>query len=371
MKKKLSLVIALMLAFSLFAIPAFAAVPDDAQLVDDFNRATTDNPGTNSQGRDTWWYNFDNSTITDNALVISSPAGHFGVGANVSGGDYLVLSLKGDAAGVLINLGANNPVYLADAKGKDGAALPALTDSYQDFVIDLAASGIKFDQGFHLNIESGTLYADYIYYLSAATAPDVTEPTPAPEFPAKALVDDFNRPADELDNSGGTNSQGLDTWWYNAESNTIADNALSFTDVHFGIGANIPSEAAYKYLVIKIKGVKDGKYDDLLLNLGASNPVLFKDMKGADGKALPAITTSYQELVIDLAASGVKFDQGFHINKGENDSALFIDEIYYTSTAPAAPGKNPNTGDGSVALFALIALLLAGTGVVVLRKAKN
>ncbi|GHV16614.1 hypothetical protein FACS189425_01230 [Clostridia bacterium] len=366
MKKKLSLVLALMLAFSLFAVPAFAAVPDDAQLVDDFNRATTDNPGTNSQGRDTWWYNFDNSTITDNALVISSPAGHFGVGANVAGGDYLVLSLKGDAKGILLNLGASNPVYLADAKGKDGAALPALTDSYQDFVIDIAASGIKFDQGFHLGIDSGTLYVDYIYYSAAAAAP--TEPTPAPEFPAKALVDDFNRPADELDNGGGTNSQGFDTWWYNAESNTIVDNALSFTDVHFGVGAGVPSEAGYKYLVIKIKGVKDGKYDGLLLNLGAVNPVLFKDMKGPDGKALPAITTSYQELVIDLAASGVKFDQGFHINKGEDDGDLFIDEIYYTSTAPSAPA-NPSTGDGSAALFALVALLLAGTGVAVLRKA--
>jgi hypothetical protein len=152
--------------------------------------------------------------------------------------------------------------------------------------------------------------------------------TAEPAYPDPALVDDFDRPADELDNSGGTNSQGADTWWYNAETNYIEDGVLVLPEgsQHFGVGANVPSEAKYLYLVLIAKGDATG----ILLNLGAKNPVEYENWIDPYGNPVPELTDEWQTIVIDIEASGIVFDQGFHINKAP-EGVLYIDEIYYTN----------------------------------------
>ncbi|MDR1687691.1 MAG: hypothetical protein LBS21_03655 [Clostridiales bacterium] len=429
MKKVLSFLIAV---FVLTAALSFQVYAADSALFDNFDRTEDAKDlagGVNTEDRTVWWTNWDPGTsIEDGALKLTGEA-HFGAGID-TGTDwkYLLLTVKGDATGILVAPGGA-AVAFEDLKGADGAALPALTGDWQDWLIDIDASGLTRDAGMHLNTAAGTLYVDQIVYTNvggaadtaaeAEEAPAAAEEAPAEEavvevveFPASMLVDDFERPADEADNSGGVNSEGLDTWWYNAYDFVIEDGALvaafdGDANQHFGVGANVAVEAEYKYLVMRVKGVDGGDYSGLLLNLGAKNPVLFSDMKGADGGSLPAIGTDWVTLVIDLNASGIVFDQGFHLNS-DKPGTLYIDTIYYTSTAPEVeapavaapvseeaeaevevaataaegeevaeivsdkelPGANPQTGDNNFVVLAAVAVLVFGAGAVVLgRKA--
>ncbi|MDR2505966.1 MAG: hypothetical protein LBD16_07670 [Oscillospiraceae bacterium] len=325
-------IIALLLALALvpFCVSAFAeeAVPFTLFLVDDFERADLDIAGqTNSDGRTTWWYNPETNYIEDGALVMPEGSVHFGVGADAIG-EYLVLTVKGSATGILLAPGGN-AVPFASLVDSDGNPLPELTDEWQQWVVDVQASGLTSDMGFHINKDAaGVLYIDDINYASYEIEEIAAADETASEFPDPALVDDFDRPADELDNSGGFNSQGADTWWYNAEINYIEDNALVMPSdsQHFGVGANVPAEANYAYLVLVMKGDATG----ILLNLGAKNPVEYEKWIDPYGAAVATLTDEFQSIVIDIEASGIVFDQGFHINKAVG-GVLAIDEIYYTN----------------------------------------
>jgi LPXTG-motif cell wall-anchored protein len=348
------------LLVSLTAIPVSAADFGAQALFDNFDRTDEERDlagSVNAEEKTVWWTNWDPGTaIEDNALVLTGEA-HFGAGID-TGTDwqYLVMTVKGDAAGILVAPGGN-AVALDALVGADGGALPALSaDDYQEWVIDIDASGLTRDAGLHLNIGEGTLYVDSIYYASAAApardgapaekpAAEADEPAAeAVTFPDPALVDDFDRAADEADNGGGVNTQGLDTWWYNAYDYVIEDGALAVTfdadHDHFGMGANVPSEAGYQYLTLRVKGVDGGDYSGLMLNLGAKNPVMFADMLGPDGAPLPEIGTEFADVTIDIAASGIVFDQGFHINSG-TEGTLYIDTIYYSAPSSAALTAEP------------------------------
>lgn len=407
MKKTLITLLALVFALSVFAIPVYAAEElTSFALFDDFDRDDADRDlagGVNAEGKTVWWTNWDAGTsIEDNALKMTGEA-HFGAGIDTgTEWQYLVLIVKGDAEGILV-APAGTAVALDALVDADGNALPALTDEWQEWVIDIEASGLARDPGLHLNTASGTLYVDGIGYASAGEAP-AAAPAEEPEaeapadaapaeFPDPALVDDFNRAADEADNSGGFNTQGADTWWYNVYDYVIEDGALvadfdGGEKNHFGVGANVAVEAGYKYLVMRVKGVEGGDYSTLMLNLGAKNPVMFAEMVGPSGAALPQIGADWVDLVIDLSASGIVFDQGFHLNS-ESAGTLYIDEIYYTNTAgetaaaapaetedevaaPAAEQVNPKTGESNFVGIAIIAVLLSGAMLVFLsRKARK
>ncbi|MFC5530223.1 sortase B protein-sorting domain-containing protein [Cohnella yongneupensis] len=166
----------------------------------------------------------------------------------------------------------------------------------------------------------------------------------------------------------------------------------------FGTGGGIDA-STYKYLVFRIKGAAGGEGDAFNLNYAAPSGVKntnksFSDLVGPSGDKIPAITTEYQDIVIDLAASGIDSDiQGFHFNFHKDVSgSLWIDTITFTNTAPNAPAAeepakdddggaaatddqpaaepaaepNPQTGDTSNTSLYVMLAAVSGAAVVML-----
>lgn len=164
------------------------------------------------------------------------------------------------------------------------------------------------------------------------------------------LLDDYNRSTLGVEGNGGAynspNSKGITIYWIqwaNAEP-AIEDNALKLkmeASGWFGEGGMI-KDPAYKYIIMKVKGEKGGEEKELSINPDAKGSVSFKDLKGPDGNSIPAITTEYQNVVIDIEKSGFKLAEGFEAMHFNNVGAvtIYIDEIYLS--------KDGNVADFSV-----------------------
>ncbi|MDR1692545.1 MAG: LPXTG cell wall anchor domain-containing protein [Oscillospiraceae bacterium] len=265
------------------------------------------------------------------------------------------------------------------------------------------------------------------------------------------LWDDFS--AQDGKSNPGTNPAGNTIWWVNW-ANLIAEVVDGVATIDYRPEAYDPadtealwtSEAEYytfagdwagnwgqavdiwatagqyhKYLNINIKGAAGGEENALLLNMHPEDrnfyTVAFKDLVLADGSS-PKITTDWQTLTIDLAASNLpQMTNAMHIFAYKN-AVISLDEVYFTeptgvaidttsvdtiiapfpaasgtvaeylsaafaagtlnaapadsgTDAPAAPSA-PKTGDSSLLIIAGAALLLSAAGVVtVLKLRKN
>ncbi len=269
--------------------------------------------------------------------------------------------------------------------------------------------------------------------------------------PADALLwDDFSN-HDGKGTNPGTNAAGNTLWWvnwnnmkasvsggvatieYRPEAYDPADKDALWTSEeeyysyagdwvgNWGQAVDIWSAAGQyqKYLNIVIKGAAGGEESALLLNFTPEDrtayTVAFKDLVLADGSKAK-ITTGWQTLKIDLAASGLpQLTNRMHIY-AYKPVTISLDEIYFsdptgtaidttsadTILAPMPAGKggsvaeyltaafkagdfnkpaandqkpsNPKTGDTRLILIAGIALLVACAGVVTvlrLRKVKE
>jgi LPXTG-motif cell wall-anchored protein len=179
--------------------------------------------------------------------------------------------------------------------------------------------------------------------------------------------------------SSGSNAAWADG---NAGKNaSIEDNALKLefgSAGWFGTGGGIDA-TSFKYLVIRAKGAAGGEGGALDLNYAVGPDVkntgkAFADLVGPSGDKIPAITTEYQDLVIDLAGNGIDTGiQGFHFNFHDGASGtIWIDSISFTNTAPSsAPAEepaattdapaaesNPQTGDNmNTSLYAALAAI--------------
>ncbi|GHV40455.1 hypothetical protein FACS189490_05640 [Clostridia bacterium] len=376
MKRAFLLVTTLIFASAL-SVTALAAEYSAKKLFSDFNAPVAD---ANADGSTIWWTNDDpGSSVADGVLTLSGGSGHWAAGIDTgTDWDYLVLKVKGDAIGFGLAPGGAF-VGFDSLVGADGNALPALSSDWQEWVVDIGASGLTRDPGLHINIDpaGGTLYIDEIYYASKDGAPVTTTEPAEPElsiglYPDKVLVDDFNRAGGEdADISGLENSAGNGVWWQNWDNADIVDNALVLTanadGAHFGSGVNIPvaaEEGNYKYLVLSVKG---SGVEGFGLAPGGSF-VGLDDLVGT----LPALTNNWQYWVVDVNESGLKRDQGFHVNISAG--TLYIDEIYYANTPPPSaatvePGKvNPPTGDASMLYAAFAAIIFGGAGLFGLRR---
>jgi hypothetical protein len=160
------------------------------------------------------------------------------------------------------------------------------------------------------------------------------------------LLDDYNRGALGVEGSGGAynspNSKGITIYWiqWAKAVPTIENNALKLqmdAQGWFGEGGMI-KDPAFKYIIIKVKGEKGGEEKALSINPDAKGSVNFVDLKGADGKPVPAITTDYQAIVIDIAASGFKLPDGLEAIHFNNTEAvtIYIDEIYLSKDGKPA-----------------------------------
>lgn len=161
----------------------------------------------------------------------------------------------------------------------------------------------------------------------------------------------------------------------------------------FGTGGGIDA-SPYKYLIIRAKGAAGGEGAAFNLNYAVGPDVKntdksFSDLVGPSGDKIPAITTEYQDLVIDLAGNGIdKGIQGFHFNFHDGASGtLWIDSISFSNTdssAAAAPSDdnvatseepaaepNPKTGDTmNVSLYIALAAISGAAFILSLRAKK-
>ncbi|MGI6623759.1 MAG: LPXTG cell wall anchor domain-containing protein [Acetivibrionales bacterium] len=156
----------------------------------------------------------------------------------------------------------------------------------------------------------------------------------------------------------------------------------------------------YKYFHITIKGAKGGEEKILIFNPAPEDEdaysCFFDQLVLADGSH-PKITTEWQTLKIDLAASGMpQVFNRFHIRSIKDGATIYLDELYWTE--PDGTGKkpvpnqnftklatvseietrvaafdkgtsasaNPKTGDNSIIALVVI-MLIAAAGILVLR----
>jgi hypothetical protein len=176
------------------------------------------------------------------------------------------------------------------------------------------------------------------------------------------LLDDYNRPSLGVEGNGGAynspNSKGITIYWIQM-ANTVAkveNNALKIemkAKGWFGEGGMI-KDPEYKYLVMRIKGESGGEEKALSINPDAKGAVNFTALKGVDGNPVPAITKDYQNIVIDIAKSGINLPKGFEAMHFNNTDAItiYIDEIYLSKDGSVVDSlntsdNNPTTQKGN------------------------
>ncbi len=175
-------------------------------------------------------------------------------------------------------------------------------------------------------------------FAMGASAAVVTE---APQN--DRMFDDFNRSGVENIKAGG------DVLWVaprfaSGYGATITDGVLELSyegkNDYFGEGTEIKLEN-YCYLVMKVKGAAGGEGDDFSLTTeydeSSAKRKIFSSYVGPDNKPIPAITTEWQYIVLDMVKSGMGkdadpdfLDLTFHFESGKSGK-IYIDEIYLTN----------------------------------------
>lgn len=166
---------------------------------------------------------------------------------------------------------------------------------------------------------------------------------------------------------------------------------------------------SFKYVILRIKGDKDAVNDKIYIRLGpaekgdiddnaARGDKSMSQLKGPDGAALAAVSSDWQDLVINVDASGFKLGGGsnaFQIGSWQAMN-LDIDYIFMTNTIPGAAAvekpaatetttaaaadtaattapeatPNPKTADNTPITAAAVVLVLAAAMLVVVTRKK-
>ena len=282
--------------------------------------------------------------------------------------DFLVLVMRGSQGASIEDLilsfryddnYADIDVDFVDLFDPDFEPLPELTDEYQVYVIDLANSldGRVFQRlpgrygpetlpadrrlaGFHLMARStgggsGILDIREVYWSRDAVTLGYVD------TPDNFLLDDFERE--------NVSEAAPEIWWRGAGPGSfIVGRWLAFDyttrpGVYMAAGADRASNAAGRYenFVLRIRGAEGG--EDLLvypLYMVDGKPVLGKgialsELKGPDGERVPALTTEFQNLVVNFAANG--WDPAVHglrlESKPGEHGLVYIDQIFFTNLA--------------------------------------
>ncbi|WP_163192337.1 hypothetical protein [Clostridium thermarum] len=341
---------------------------------------------------------------------------------------YVVIRIKGDERAVndkiYVRIGPaekgaiddnaeRGDKSLAQLKTPNGEAVPAVSTEWQDIVIDVEKSGFSLgggSNGFQIGTwQAMNLDIDYIFMTNVnPSAPGETSTEPAtPEEPATpaepaapatpaettspaptkvtnpediitgALIDNFNRA--ELPLSNTKLSDGTTVYWNQSGAGTFTiSNGILHAKMNDGGFYRLATNntESFKYVVIRIKGDQRAVNEKIYTRIGvaergdiddnsARGDKSFADIKGPDGKPVPKITSSWQNIVIDLEKSGFALGGGsnaFQIGSWQ-PMDLDIDFIYMTNTLP-----NPSTGDTFPAAAAVAALASAAALVILTRK---
>ncbi|GHV40451.1 hypothetical protein FACS189490_05630 [Clostridia bacterium] len=172
------------------------------------------------------------------------------------------------------------------------------------------------------------------------------------------LIDDFNRVSLMLDPEleippggefGYPNTDGVTIYWiqWNDSTSPVLENSALHLNMGtggwYGTGTDTAFADEYDCLAIRIKGAVGNEETAITLNPDTSiggKPL--SDFVGPDGNKVPAITTEYQTIVIDLAKSGYNrvnsFGEAFEYQYVHFNSTapadVYIDEIYWLAVDP-------------------------------------
>ncbi len=310
---------------------------------------------------------------------------------------YLTIRVKGEVGGeqnkLIMDWHPEDAKFYAarfsDLVLADGTN-PVITTEWQDLVIDLEASGFPgMTNALHIRAFADcVIWIDEITFSEPVAPVDATDSStiqagltaaetgkPA-ELPIKSFLDDLANANkilwdnfDERDPNAKPElaPNGAPIWWDNW-ANLRAKNEdgaikLDFRpkefnpedydneEAYFAAAADwmgnwgeaidmwsLENAAFCKYLTIRVKGEVGGEEAKLIMDWHPEDAKFyaarFSDLVLADGSH-PAITTEWQELVIDLEASGFPgMTNALHI-RAFADCVIWIDEIYFSE--PVGP----------------------------------
>ena len=219
----------------------------------------------------------------------------------------------------------------------------------------------------------------FVYKANPVPTPTpVTHADPEAIVSTGALIDNFNR--SKLLVSGGidlSDKNNTKIYWnmFGPGSQSISDGVLhaKFNEGgYYRLATN--NTDSWKYVVIRVKGDSRALNDKIYARMGNADKQAIDDgateksfaqLLGPNGKPIPKITSSWQNIVIDVSKSGFSFgggSNGFQLGTWAAMN-LDIDFVLMTNTIP-----NPSTGDNFPITAAVLALASAGTLIFLFRK---
>jgi len=308
---------------------------------------------------------------------------------------YLTIRIKGEVGGeetkLLMDWHPEDAKFytarFADLVCADGSH-PVITTEWQDIVIDLEASGFPgMTNAFHIRaFEACVIWLDEITFSEPIAPIDATDSSTiqagmtAPETgkPAEQPIKEWKKAAqgiilwdnfDDRDPNAKPDlaPNGANLWWdnwanlraknedgaikldmrpkaYNPEDYDSEEQYYAAAGdwmANWGEAVNmwaLEGISTCKYLTIRVKGEVGGEEARLEMDWHPEDSKFyaarFSDLVCADGSH-PVITTEWQDIVIDLEASGFPgMTNALHI-RAFASCVIWIDEIYFSS--PIAP----------------------------------
>jgi hypothetical protein len=170
-------------------------------------------------------------------------------------------------------------------------------------------------------------------------------------------LDNFERAEVAVSGANNTLSDGTVIYWNGAGAGTFAIsegvlNAQMNEGGYYRFATN--NDKSFKYVIIRIKGDDRAVNDKIYARIGAAETGAIDDnaqrgdksfaqLKGPSGEAIPAVSTEWQDIVVDVAQSGFTLgggSNGFQIGTWQAMN-LNIDYIFMTNVDPSAPGETP------------------------------
>ena len=315
---------------------------------------------------------------------------------------YLTIRIKGETGGeessLIMDWHPEDAKFYAarfsDLVLADGSN-PVITTEWQDLVIDLEASGFPgMTNALHIRaFAECTIWLDELYFsepispidssstetiVSGFTVPETGKPA---DLPIKDYLAGGNFVWDDFtdrdpNNKPETASNGAPIWWDNwanlrasAEDGTVKisyrpkaydPEDYDSEDDYYARAADwmgnwgeaidmwaLDGISYCKYLTIRIKGEAGGEEASLIMDWHPEDAKFyaarFSDLVLADGSH-PTITTEWQDLVIDLEASGFPgMTNALHI-RAFAECTIWLDEIYFSGPIAPVNADDPVSG---------------------------
>ncbi|MBQ7408285.1 MAG: hypothetical protein IJW13_03330 [Clostridia bacterium] len=276
--------------------------------------------------------------------------GEYTLAAGVANYENVALTVRGTGA---LTVGG---VAWAELKGPDGNALPAITQNFATYVINLNASGlaasdvaikltatgeIDVKNAFLTNMEVAEAEIQQVPFIDASTAVRVDDFAYANKTP---LGGDYDAAFADPANADAGVQYRLS--YSNADKLSIANGMLTINATELGDGyVNFKTQSVktienYKYFVLKVKGEEGASLEGFRFGLGVDGNaphIIWGNggLKADTNLLIPALGASpyktqdgWEYVVVDIAASGLGCGNTvdmYYSGAGK----LHIDEMFY------------------------------------------